>query len=85
VFAHRALPACCLLLRVFLFLFLVSGVSAVLDLRQEFPNVFDILFTPGMHFQIAQLDGLGCKYFLPGNVAAESPGVNAESLGSLSG
>ena len=67
-----------------LFLFLVSGMPAVLDLWQELPNVFDVLLAPGMHLQIAQLDGLGCRHFLPGDVASESPGVNAQPLGSLS-
>ncbi len=47
-----------------LFLFLVSGVPAVLDFRQEFPNSFDALLTPSMHFQIAQLDGLRCRHSL---------------------
>ena len=73
-----------LLRRVFLSLFLVSGVPAVLDLRQELPHRFDVFIAPSMHLQIAQLDGLGCGHFLPGDVPAESPGIDTEPLGSLS-
>lgn len=73
-----------LLFRVFLFLFLVSGVPAVFDLWQKSPNVFDVLLSPSMHLQIAQSDDLGCRHFLPCNVATEGPGIDAEPLGSLS-
>ena len=84
VLMRRALPAWCLLPRVLLSLFLVSGVPAILDLRQELPHRFDVFLTPGMHLQVAQVDGLGCGHFLPGNVATESPGIDAEPLGSFS-
>src|SRR6266704_1759799 len=67
-----------------LFLFLVSGVPAVLNFRQEFPNSFDALLTPSMHFQIAQLDGLRCRHFLLCDVATQSAGVDPQPLGSLS-
>ena len=81
---HRVVPAGVLLLRVLLSSFLVSGVPAVLDLRQEFSHRFDVFIAPSMHLQIAQSDGLGCGHFLPGDVTTESSGIDAEPLGSLS-
>jgi len=46
-----------------LFLFLISGMPAILDLRQKLRTA-RCLLTPGMHLQIAQLDGLGWRHFL---------------------
>jgi hypothetical protein len=82
VFAHRALPAG-LLLGLFLLLVLVSAVPTVLDLRQEFPNSFNVLLTPGMHFQIAKLEGLWRRHFLPRDIATQSPWVEAQFFGRL--
>ena len=60
-------------------------MPAVLDFWQEIPHRFDIFLAPSMHLQIAQSDGLGCRHFFPGDVAAKSPGIDAELLGGLSG
>lgn len=59
-------------------------MPAVLDLRQEFPNVVDVLLAPSVYLEVAQLDDLRGRHFLSRDVATQSPGVDAQSLGSFS-
>ena len=58
----------------FLLGLLVPELPAVLDLRQQLPNSLDIASGPEMHCDAAGCDGLGCRYFLRGDVAAKRRG-----------
>ena len=50
---------------------LVPELPTVLDLREELPNSLDIALSPEMNGDAAGRDGLGCRYFLRGDVAAK--------------
>lgn len=53
---------------------LVPELPTVLDLRQQLPNSLDITLGPEMNGDAAGRDGLGCRYFLRGDVAAKRRG-----------
>ena len=61
----------------------VPELSTVLDLRQELANSLDIAARPEVNRDAARSDGLGCRYFLRGDVAAECRGGHTELLGSV--
>jgi len=62
---------------------LVPVLPTVLDLRQQLPNPFDVALGPEMNCDAAGRDGLGCGYFLRGDVAAKCGGVQTQLLGSV--
>ena len=62
---------------------LVPELPTVLDLRQELPNSIDIALGPEMNGDAAGRDGLGCRDFLRGDVAAERCGGHAQLLSSV--
>ena len=62
---------------------LVPVLPTVLDLRQEPPNSLDIALRPEMHDDAASRDGLGCWYFLRGDVAAKGRDIQPQFLGSV--
>lgn len=72
--------------RLWLFLtfrFLVSGFSAVLNLRQEFADMFKFCFGPGMDPELAKFDHGGSRNFLSDNVATESLRGDSQLLRNL--
>jgi hypothetical protein len=56
-------------------LLLVPELPAVLDLRQQLPNPFDILSGPEMNCDAAGRNDFGRRYFLGRDVAAKCGGV----------
>jgi len=65
-------------------LLLVPELPAILDLRQQLPNPFDILFGPEMNCDAAGRNDSWRWYFLGRDVAAKCGGVQTKLLGSLS-
>jgi hypothetical protein len=59
----------------FLLDLLVPELPAILDLRQQLPNPFDILFGPEMNCDAAGRNDFWRRYFLGRDVAAKCGGV----------
>jgi len=59
---------------------LVPELPAVLDLRQQLPNPFDVSIGPQMNCYSAGCDDSWCWYFLGSDVAAKSGVVQTQLL-----
>lgn len=61
----------------------MPGLPAVRNLRQDFAEFFNVLFSPSMNAHAAKLNGLGLWDFLSSNVAAQCHRINPKSSGDL--
>lgn len=84
---HRALPVGSkfrLTFRLLPALFLIPGLPAVGNFRQEPANLLDLLLSPTVHAHPSKLNDLWLGYLTRCDVAAQGGRVNSQPTGCVS-